>query len=525
MKFSLLSKVLLVIAIIPFFSCTKQSNPTSEDVSESPDSVSIAISTIEIEPSGATNVTFTFSPWKSTWKVNDVTLAYKGSSSAHCHLKEYADGGNGTFTACIVDNGNNVNYSDDFILNATVNDLKYSSKAFAVKCSNVHKSALPIVRITTSAKVADRETWVDAKIAIDGQKDYSDLDTTAFKIKGRGNSTWFYAKKPYALKFDSKTAILGMPKQKRWCLIANYCDRTLLRNAVANYISEHSNLAWTPRSRFVELYLNGKYEGTYQFMEQIRVDKNRVNIHEMSKNDNDGEALTGGYLLELDSYYDEVNKFKSSYSQMPVNIKYPDSDDITTTQVNYIQSYFNDADNLLFSAGFANAKSGWSTKFDMASFADYWLVNELMNNLELKFPKSFYMYKPKNGKLTAGPVWDFDCGSLIKSDQTIWNVSRKCLWISRMLYDPTFNQLARNRWKAMYPFLTTVPDYIRAQAAYIKTSANNNVTRWPKIKSDFANGDESLSWEDAVNLLIEVYQARLEWLNTQITSGEIPTFE
>jgi hypothetical protein len=93
-----------------------------------------------------------------------------------------------------------------------------------------------------------------------------------------------------------------------------------------------------------------------------------------------------------------------------------------------------------------------------------------------------------------------------------------------MLYDPTFNQLARNRWKAMYPFLTTVPDYIRAQAAYIKTSANNNVTRWPKISSDFANGDESLSWDDAVNLLIEVYKARLEWLNAQITSGKIPTF-
>src|SRR5574344_271707 len=245
MKISLLGKVLLTISIISFFSCEKQSKSSDDNIIK-PDSVSVSVSSIEIEPSGATNITFTFSPWKSTWSINNISMTYKGTNTAHCRLKGYVSCGNGTFEACFVDNGADQTYSDDFTLDAVVNDTKYTSRPFAVKCSNIHGSNLPVVRITTSSKISDKETWINGTMTIEGQNEYPDIVSDTIQIRGRGNASWFYQKKPYAIKLNSKTSILGMPQQKRWCLIANYCDKTLLRNAVAYYIGQHTNLAWTP---------------------------------------------------------------------------------------------------------------------------------------------------------------------------------------------------------------------------------------------------------------------------------------
>ena len=130
-----------------------------------------------------------------------------------------------------------------------------------------------------------------------------------------------------------------MPKHKRWCLIANYMDRTLMRNRVAHYVASHTSLQWTPRTRFAEVWFNGEYLGNYLVVEQIKIDENRLNIDELTTDDNEGDALTGGYLLEMDSYFDEMNKFRSSYSDMPVNIKSPD-ESITAAQFRYIRTYF-----------------------------------------------------------------------------------------------------------------------------------------------------------------------------------------
>ena len=115
----------------------------------------------------------------------------------------------------------------------------------------------PVVRIDTEAPVTDKEHWIAGTLRIDGGNRFEDLAQIAVSVRGRGNSTWEWEKKPYALKFDKKQEVLGMPKHKRWCLIANYMDRTHLRNRIAYHLGAHSNLDYTPRNEFVEVYMNG----------------------------------------------------------------------------------------------------------------------------------------------------------------------------------------------------------------------------------------------------------------------------
>ena len=157
------------------------------------------------------------------------------------------------------------------------------------------------------------------------------------KIKGRGNSTWAMAKKPYALKFDEKISLLDEPKDKSWVLLANYADKTSLRNQTAFYMGSISNLDYTPRFHFVDLMLNGRYNGTYQLGEKIKISKDRVNVGD------------DGFLLEIDAKAgaDEIT-FYTNHLNHPVNIKDPDVE-VDDENYNYIKDYVITAEDALFS--------------------------------------------------------------------------------------------------------------------------------------------------------------------------------
>ena len=238
--------------------------------------------------------------------------------------------------ACFKSNGKKVYVGDkeqtssitanDFSspVNYTVVSENGEKKVYTV---NLNISGLPVVYIDTPNAVAitSKEDWTkNSSIKIintDGSEDYSN---NKLQIRGRGNSTWTYPKKPYALKLKDDSEILGMPAHKRWVLLANWMDRTLLRNDVSFQIAKQTCMEWTPRGKFVEVVLNGKHIGNYYLCEQIKVDANRVNIAKMETTDVSGYALTGGYLMELDVYFDEANKFKSATRKQPYMFKEPD---------------------------------------------------------------------------------------------------------------------------------------------------------------------------------------------------------
>ncbi len=184
--------------------------------------------------------------------------------------------------------------------------------------------------------ITSKDIWLEGtEIFITNAGEENTLFENA-QIRGRGNSTWECPKKPYAIKLDKKAEVLGMPKHKRWVLLANYFDKSCLRNSIAFEIARRSSgLEWTPRGYHVDVVLNGVMLGNYYLCEQIKVDENRVNLNE-------------GYLLELDKHFDEVNKFYSPIRNKPFMIKEPDEDELTTEQFSYIQNYVSTIETALY---------------------------------------------------------------------------------------------------------------------------------------------------------------------------------
>lgn len=358
-------------------------------------------------------------------------------------------------------------------------------------------TGLPVVLIDTEGDrpIVNKEDWVPATFRLQGNGRFPDQELT-MGIRGRGNSTWGYPKKPYALKLDSKESVMGMPKHKRWVLLANWMDRTLLRNRAAFYLARQTSLDWTPRNEFVEVFLNGKHLGNYLLTEQIRVDANRVNVHEET-----------GYLFELDTYFDEPNKFKTRLLQLPVMLKNPDEEIITKEQITYAETVFNQLEELLWQ----NDYPKYWDRMDMNSFVDWWLVHEVTGNAEPNHPKSSYMHMDVGGKLIAGPVWDFDWGTFRDKGGP---VLRNAIWYGYFFKNHAFCALVKSRWAELKPKFETLPDFLRAEAAYLEASDVHNARMWP-ITSD-VNQDTKLSFPEAVDRMISRFTDKMAAMDKAI---------
>ena len=250
-------------------------------------------------------------------------------------------------------------------------------------------------------------------ISEDGTHLLSESGTT----RERGNASRDFPKKPYRIKFDKKQHVLDAPgKAKKWTLINNYGDKTLMRNLLAFELSKRLGMPYTPYGTAVDVLLNGEYKGCYQLCDQIQIHKNRVDITEMTSSDNEGVALTGGYLIEIDAYAEKEKSWFRSNNRNPVTIKSPDEDSITTQQKNYIRAYFN------------KMESQWESYLDKNTFLRHFLVGELSGNTDTYW--SVFMYKERDDDmLYTGPVWDFDLA--FENDIRTYPVCKKSDYIYR----------------------------------------------------------------------------------------------
>ena len=277
---------------------------------------------------------------------------------------------------------------------------------------------LPTVSIHTKdgAIPTDKEHQIVSQLTIisdNGTKLLSEPGT----IRERGNASRDFPKKPYRIKFDKKQHVLDAPaKAKKWTLINNYGDKTLMRNLLAFELSRRLGMPYTPYGTAVDVLLNGEYKGCYQLCDQIQVHKKRVNVTEMTPEDNSGIALTGGYLVEVDAYADRENSWFRSNSRNPVTIKSPSEDSITTDQRNYIRAHFNKMENDL------------DRYVDKNTFLRHFLVGELSGNTDTYW--SLYMYKERDDDtMYTGPVWDFDIA--FDNDYRTYPVNNKSDYIYR----------------------------------------------------------------------------------------------
>ena len=391
------------------------------------------------------------------------------------------------------------------------------------------ETGLPVLYLDTENKapILSKEDYVTARLAVHDSEEDSWVEDLSCQVRGRGNTTWWWPKKPYLVKLDKKASVLGMPKHKRWVLLANFMDRTLMRNLVSMRVASFTSLDWTPRCRSVELVLNGKHQGNYLLIEQVRVDKDRVPVTEMTPEDNDGEAVTGGYLLELDFHYDNEVQWIDPHGKssdavpgrgVPFGVKYPDPEDLTSAQLAYIKKYISDTATALYGSDFKDPEKGYARYIDVDSFVDYWIVFEVMGNHELGNPGSVYFHKDRGGKLVAGPCWDFDWGILSYNTSPHARtglVNEHAIWYDRLFQDPAFRQKVKDRFQELLPKLETIPDFIRETELALEASAGLNFAMWNPAEDasmnggQIINGDENQTFHQASVRLKGTFEERL----------------
>jgi hypothetical protein len=399
----------------------------------------------------------------------------------------------------------------------TYTNAKGESQSFKVIITNF--TGLPIFSITTSGPIESKDVYVTGSLDINANGQFEQSVTTiGLNIKGRGNSTWGMPKKPYRLKFNSKQTLLGLQAAKNWVLLANYSDKTLLRNAVAFDIGHQLVADFTPHYRFVELVLNGTYQGSYLLTEQVEVNPGRVAIHEMSTDDESESQITGGYLLEVDQRLD-ANKYFYINTGIPFTIKSPE--DITDKQLAYIHDYVQETERVIFSSNFSDPDSGYAKYINVDSFINWFLVNELLKNNDAAGYSSIFYYKDLNGKLGMGPVWDFDlaggnyAGS-VSNDPTGWWI-KNSIWFNRLFQDPTFNARVRLAWERLKPSIPVVWAHIDENADYLNLSQQHNFATWNILNiAIWPNSQVAGSYQGEVGYLKEWLQIRINWIDANL---------
>jgi hypothetical protein len=369
-------------------------------------------------------------------------------------------------------------------------EVYLSTPAFAPDAADIN---LPVISITTTdaAPVVSKDDYLTASMTITPPAGSSSASYSGtLQIKGHGNTTWSMPKKPYKLKLNSKAALLGMPSNKDWILLANYDDKSLLRDYVSYELGNRVGFAWSPRSVFAELYLNGQYEGTYELSEQVKVDTNRVDINEMAETDTSGAALTGGYLMEIDNRAGDPEDFEfTTPNKITIGLIDPDFTPEVPEQTSYIQAYVLQAEAALYSKNYQDPVLGWRAYFDEQSLINFYLVNDIMGNHDGgDFYSSDYLYKNINDPhLYMGPVWDFDVSSgndnygTIESPTAPW-MRIRAPWYARLFSDPGFKADVAARFNALKASeFDTLPAFIDQSAATLSVSQENNFQRWNTI--------------------------------------------
>lgn len=377
-------------------------------------------------------------------------------------------------------------------------------------------------------------------------KDGVPVYETDTQIKGRGNYSWKWEKKPYALKFDKKTEVLGMPAHKRWALLANWRDRTLLRNDATFWLAKKAKgeIPYTTNGQFVELEINGEYRGNYYLCEQIKIDENRVDITPLDDNLDD---MSGGFLMEIDSYWDEVNKFKSQYFDLRYMFKEPDEDPrMEGTDARYgtaystMKNYINAFEKVVKTKSAVVDGDGlgqYANYLDVNSAIMFMLLNELVgngdffqtSNDEVFGPHSTYLYKDKgNSPLFMGPVWDFDYLTFTPKP-TYGSFSWKGFDSKKYYYyflcaDQQFVDRIKDLWSLYKTDFANLPNYIDEMVARISLSQEFDEARWPydsqydnttqKNRND--NKDYGLSYEAAITRMKQSFVDRFDWLDDKI---------
>lgn len=414
--------------------------------------------------------------------------------------------------------------------------------------------------------------WVeDDQMTVYNADGTVDMATTLCGVRLRGNSTQKLPKKPFAIKLTQKQKVLGMAAHKRWCLMANWLDRSMIRNLVGfaaanattkawkNTTGAAEGITWNPSGKSVELVFDGHHVGNYLLCEQIKIGGKRLNIKD-NYEDLTADALSNtyedcGYLVEFDVMQDETYKGVTTRGvtwQLKDDVLPDDYVSKLTTKIQAIET-------AIKGGNFAE----YSQLIDIPSAIDQWLIWELALNREYTEPRSIYGYiNGGNDKLHFGPVWDFDRGTFQNPEQAKamgssrvkpWNAflsstskisksggykenQQPCMWYPLLMDDAEFVKAVQSRWTILKPYLEQVVSEIERLGKENALSWQFDSQMWPGTASalnagypsgfsDFS-GDENLTdYPLVIQNLIDCYTGRLNGLDALIKAGNFKVSE
>jgi hypothetical protein len=381
---------------------------------------------------------------------------------------------------------------------------------------------------------------IDNSIGLNHINDpFTDYDG-AITIERRGNSSQGQPKKPYrfetvdALGDNNNVSLLGMPEENDWVLYAPWSDKTLIRNVLTYQLS--NEMGWyASRTRHCELYLNGDYKGIYVLMEKIKRDQNRVNISKLDPDEVEGDDLTGGYILKFDWIWtgDNLGWFESDEGSL-YNYHYPKPDEISSEQVDYIQQYINNFENMMMSNAY-NEPQGYPLWINIDSFIDYIMLQELSKNVDA-YRLSTYIYKDKHEtdhRLYAGPIWDINHGFGNCDYGYTWLTNNWLLgyqatddpiafWWHKLWNDDGFEDAFSQRYTELRSTtlsLNHIYSIIDSVANYLGPAIDRNFTRWPTLGTYvWPNYYVFDTYEEEIEYLKSWTAERLQWMDQEMLS-------
>ena len=417
----------------------------------------------------------------------------------------------------------------------------------------------------------DTEWVADDEMTVYNADGTVDMPMTLCGVRLRGNSTQKLPKKPFAIKLTQKQPVLGMATHKRWCLLANWLDRSMIRNLVGfaaanattkawkNTAGAAEGITWNPSGKSVELVIDGRHVGNYLICEQIKIGSKRLNINDNYEDltaDSKSTAYEDcGYLVEFDVTQDETYKGVTSRG-----VTWQLKDDVLPDDYHTkIKTKMQAIEDAIKGGNFET----YSQLIDIPSAIDQWLIWELALNREYTEPRSIYGYiNGGNDKLHFGPVWDFDRGTFQNPEQAKamgssrvkpWNAflssaskisksggykenQQPCMWYPLLMDDAAFVQAVQDRWTILYPYLQQVVSEIERLGKENALSWKYDSEMWPGTASalnagypsgfsDFS-GDENLTdYPSVIENLINCYNGRLEALDDLIRAGNFKVGE
>lgn len=359
----------------------------------------------------------------------------------------------------------------------------------------------------------NKEKWLGATYTlVDG--DYGIVEQT-MEIKGRGNYSWSMNKKPYAVKLTESESLLGMGKGKNWVLIANWSDKTLMRNYLTMQLARNIGLEYSSDCKYVDVYFNGKYHGNYVLTEKITLGNNRIEVN---------PEIGGLFEIEMTYRHSDCTWCIDCPSGVHIMYKEPDEDDYGTEwkedMLKKFRSIFIKADISITSKGYEY----YSRYIDVDSFIDWYIVNEFVKNYDSGFTTSCYCYVKEDGKIYMGPVWDYDTCMGNQNAATCMNVEGYHVgtspWYDALLHDEDFFRMLSERWTFLIDsgaIQELFFDNMTKTDEYIAQSSEANFKVWPDAERfDGLRGSavSTYSHEDEVEYVRNWMTARMNWLSS-----------